>query len=316
MNEPDAAPGTVAERLTDQFYQWELRGRGWQVWPAPVDLEPPFRPFVGHYIPPTTIADDGKFETGWSEFADSLFRRLGVKKESAAIPPVILEDEPVVPRVIRDREGLVELQAVLPAELDIPREAFEKFVGSLHLCREPVTFDLLGRPSMISAQFVADTNDMPLVGQQLQAFFPDATFLPQQESLAKAWGEGESVIVEFGLGKEFMLPLASGRLDPFVGIIGALSELRADELGLFQVILQPVRHPWAESVLRAVTDNMGGAVFRQRPRTRAPRSGESRLAALCGGRARGDPERRVRAGLGDRAEPRRFPLGLRSSDRE
>ena len=28
--------------LTRDFYAWEQRGRGWQVWPEPVELEPPF----------------------------------------------------------------------------------------------------------------------------------------------------------------------------------------------------------------------------------------------------------------------------------
>ena len=34
-------PLTQAERLTAQFYKWERRGRGWQVWEYPVELEPP-----------------------------------------------------------------------------------------------------------------------------------------------------------------------------------------------------------------------------------------------------------------------------------
>jgi hypothetical protein len=47
--------------LTEQFYRWEQRGRGWQIWPEPVDLEPPFEPFwpAGN-IP---IIDDGRRET-------------------------------------------------------------------------------------------------------------------------------------------------------------------------------------------------------------------------------------------------------------
>jgi hypothetical protein len=43
-----ALPETPAQRLTRQFYAWESRGRGWQVWPYAVDLEPPF---VAVYLP-------------------------------------------------------------------------------------------------------------------------------------------------------------------------------------------------------------------------------------------------------------------------
>jgi hypothetical protein len=37
--------------------------------------------------------------------------------------------------------------------------------------------------------------------------------------------------------------LASGKLDPFIGIMGALAELQPGELGLFQVLFQPVQIP-------------------------------------------------------------------------
>ncbi len=257
-------PPTVAELLTRQFYDWEMRGRGWTVYPEPVDLEPPFRPFLGHCAPRQSFADDGLVETGLSRFAKSFLGSLGKKKEPVAHPPPLPEEEPEV-QLIAEREDLIELQVALPADLDIPREAFEEFLGSLYLCREPVAFELLGTASRITAQFAVHPGDAPLVRQQLQAFFPDAVFLPQGGALEGAWNNGESAIVEFGLGKEFMLPLASGRLDPFVGITGALSELGADELGLFQVMFQPARHPWAESVLRAVADDAGGPFFANAP---------------------------------------------------
>ncbi|MHB8736186.1 MAG: type IV secretion system DNA-binding domain-containing protein, partial [Terriglobales bacterium] len=265
VSEPGTAFPSVAERLTDQFYRWELRGRGWTVWPEPVDLEPPYRPFLGHYVPSPAVVDDGRFETGWSRFATAVLKKLGKPEEPPAPPPLEEEEEEPGTQAVTDREGLVELQAVLPAELDIPREAFAEFLASLHLCREAVTFELLGRPAAISAQFVAHPTDAPLVRQQLQAFFPDAVFLPQRDYLARAWGGGEPVVVEVGLGREFMRPLASGRLDPFVGIVGALSELGPEELGLFQVMFQPVRHAWAESILRAVKDGDGESFFANAP---------------------------------------------------
>jgi hypothetical protein len=39
---------SVHEQLSEQFYQWETRGRGWQVFEEPVHPEPPFVPFHGH----------------------------------------------------------------------------------------------------------------------------------------------------------------------------------------------------------------------------------------------------------------------------
>ena len=54
-----------------------------------------------------------------------------------------------------------------------------------------------------------------------------------------------------------MFRLPAARLDPFIGIIGALSELQAGELGLFQVLWQPVHENWQENIVNAVTDITG-----------------------------------------------------------
>ena len=62
-----------------------------------------------------------------------------------------------------------------------------------------------------------------------------------------------------------MFPLASGKLDPFIGIIGALSELQPTELGLFQVLFQPVQRGWAESITRSVTHADGKPFFVNMP---------------------------------------------------
>src|SRR5439155_4744092 len=135
---------------------------------------------------------------------------------------------------ILERDPLVELQTSLPANLNIARDTFEQFLTHLSLCAEPIAFELLGTSEKIVAQFVTHPNDASLVRKQLQAYFPDAVFLPQENRLEEVWwsSEGEgTAIFEFGLSREFMLPLACGKFDPFVGLCGALSELREGELG-------------------------------------------------------------------------------------
>ena len=63
---------TVHEQLAKQFYRWEQRGRGWQVFDEPVYPEPPFVPFDGHYQPEAPVVDDGRRPT----FLSSLFHKL------------------------------------------------------------------------------------------------------------------------------------------------------------------------------------------------------------------------------------------------
>src|SRR5262245_42785628 len=74
---------TLEERLTRQFYEWELWGRGWQVWDKPVELEPPFYPFFGHFVTGESdkFLDDGRTPTFFSSLADGL--RSLLKRNSA-----------------------------------------------------------------------------------------------------------------------------------------------------------------------------------------------------------------------------------------
>jgi hypothetical protein len=245
---------SLHEQLSQQFYKWEERARGWQVFPEPVAPEPPFRPFPGHYLPNTPCIDDGHRPTVLGWLVQGLSRKLRTEPEA---PPLIQEEEEEPQPVALERDSLVELQTFLPTDLKVSREDFEQFLFGLSLCHEPVAFELVGRAPNIAAQFAVHPADASLVKQQLQAFFPEAVFLHKEGTLEEAWRsttKSNVAIVEFGLAREVMFTLATGRLDPFIGIIGAMEAMQTDELGLFQVIFQPVRHPWAESILRSVTD--------------------------------------------------------------
>src|SRR3954454_7828725 len=86
---------SLEERLTRQFYEWEMPGRGWQLWTSPVEPEPPFRPFFGHYdsLGPNKIVDDGRKPTLLSALADGLRALIGRGSQPQA-PATELPDEP------------------------------------------------------------------------------------------------------------------------------------------------------------------------------------------------------------------------------
>src|SRR5579864_5426662 len=102
------------EALTRQFYEWEMRGRGWQVFDRPVALEPPFRPFFGHFIPgsPGAVVDDGRKPTFLSNLVDGFFKGRTTTPETDTPP----DDGELSPISMEDRTALVEVQAVLPPE--------------------------------------------------------------------------------------------------------------------------------------------------------------------------------------------------------
>jgi hypothetical protein len=252
---------TAHEQLSEQFRKWELRGRGWQVFDKPIYPEPPFVSFDGHYLPEPPVVDDGRRPT----FLSSLFRKVVATPEPPPVPPEPEEEPAPTPLA---RGDLVEFQASLPDKLDVSRETFEQFLLNLSLCREPIAFELLGSNKMVTAQFAAASTDAPLLRRQLQAFFSEAVFVPREGTLEQAWETttGDEVLaVEFGLAREFMLPLENGKVDPFIGIIGALSELLPGELGLFQVLWQPVHNRWAESIVNSMTHDDGKPFFVNQP---------------------------------------------------
>ncbi len=258
---------SIEEKLSEQFYAWEQRGRGWQIWNTPVSPEPPFRPFYSHCVPRQSLPDDGRRPTFLSSFISKLSNKLADQKE----PEPVSEDEEEPEPDLHERGELVELFASLPATTTISREVFEQFLSSLTNCREPIAFELIGTHDSITAQLVASEFDVDLIRHQLEAHFPEAVFTKQVSFLEEKWNQAEaekSVIFEFGLAREFMLQIAPVRnfnLDPFIGLTAAMSNLRKNELALFQVIFEPVRHPWDESILRSVTDGNGKDFFVNRP---------------------------------------------------
>jgi len=259
---------TAHEHFSQQFQKWEVRGRGWQVFPEPVSPEPPFVPFQYRKMTETLAPDDGRKPTLMS----SLMRKVANTVAPKPVPePVETEEEEEEPTALL-RGEIVELQASLPDKLDVSRDAFAQFLTNLSLCQEPIAFELIGSHKKVTAQFAAGAVDVSLVKRQLQAFFPEAVFMPVERNLENALdaATGDDLIaVEFGLEHEFMLPLASGKLDPFIGLIGALSDLGPEDLGLYQIIFQPVQNPWAENMVFAVSSAEG------KPMTAAEKTRES-----------------------------------------
>lgn len=254
----------VEDKLTEQFYRWELRGRGWQVADFPVRMEPPFRPFTGHFVPPRPQRDDGRRHTFLSGLLDRVGKNLAAEEEDEEVATGAEEEEPLPE--LWERGQVVESQIILPRERRFPREAFESFLLSLSSCTEPVSFEVLGTSATTSIQFASHPQDASLLRRQVQSRFQGISTHETERELMKAWTEGAPsfAVAEFGLEREFMLTLdTSGEWQ--AGLFAALSELDEGELGLLQVIFEPVRERWAESALFAVTDGEGGPFFINRP---------------------------------------------------
>lgn len=263
----------VAARLTAQFYAWERWGRGWHVWPAPVQLEPPFTPFRFHWAPPFTSGgvDDGRKPTLLSSLFDAV-AALGKPKLAAHQTFTAWVDEITElrePAFVEGAADLVTLLVTLAPEVKVSGDVAEQFLVSLAACRSPVSFEVVGASHQIHVQFTVSEGDVPLVRDQIRAHFPQAIVEQgERDVLSLRWEEAgfeDEIVVDFGLSQEFMRPIKTiwrlEAVDPLVSITGALSDLRPWECGIFQVMFQPARARWPDSVIRAVTDDAGECFF-------------------------------------------------------
>jgi len=265
-------PASPIELLTEQFYRWERRGRGWQVWDFPVTLEPPFVPFRFHWLPPPRAElDDGRKPTLLSRLTDRIIGALSTPESSPGYTDLpILDLEEAQPDEDEGGGALTELRLALPQGADVAVEAAEQFLLALPRTPHPVGFEVIGTADSVVVQLSCAVVDQPIVTQQLKAYFPEAVVSVEPGYAEQVWREasGNSVVVEFGISDEFMLLLRVLKrlsVDPLTGIGAALSELESGEVGALQVLFQPVRNRWAESVLRAVLDERGSPFFLDAP---------------------------------------------------
>lgn len=251
------------ERITEEFLHWAFRGQGFHVFPDPVSPEPAFMPHRRSSPSANPAGDDGRRPTVLSSFLRSLGNRLA--------PPAPLEEaeeahESEPRRFLRD--DIVELQVFAPADQAFRKEDYECFLAGISVCAAPVAFEMLTDAEGVSAQFAVSPTDLPHLRGQLEAFFPESVFVEREGALRRSWESAAGdyfAAVEFGLEREFVLPIRAAKIDLYVGLVALLGGLDEGEMGVFQVIVEPVRHPWAEHVLRSVSDGSGRALFDNAP---------------------------------------------------
>src|SRR5207248_1645965 len=214
----------AAEELTRRFHEWERRGRGWLQWPRPVALEPPFRPFYGHFIlSPATPKDDGRRETVVSRFLGSLVPK-SVPTPAPQLPEGLFEEPD--PEYV-ERQDYAELAIALPEGTRIDHDAAEGLLVALGASRHPIAFEIIGTSERITMQLAAAEDEAPHVAEALRGFFPTAGVAEGRGLLLQAWREaGQQIaLVECALAREFMLPLRTFLKpdpDPLIGLFAAL----------------------------------------------------------------------------------------------
>ncbi len=253
-----------AEQRTKAFFRWEIAGRGWKFYPYCVPLEPAFQPFLGSEDPALT-RDDARKSTVFSRLTD---RIAGRRIESPLQAPGNFE-EPEPP--LFEHEGpLCELEILLPMGEKIEPSAAADWVRIITTSHGPLSFEIVGQGGRVSLRITCLERDSARIQQQTRGIFSRVSFRTAERSLETMWNDAGGEIlgaVEFGLAREFMLPLTdqSTKTDSLAPIVAALGSLGVGEVGVFQVLVTPAGAQWPVHALRAVTTLDGKPFFADAP---------------------------------------------------
>jgi len=266
MGQSAPSRASQAELLTEQFYRWERRGRGWEVWDFPVALEPPFVPFRFHWIPPKAT-DDGRRPTLFSAATDRLITLLTPGRQPPVLAPP--DNEVVEPESRLGTADYAELGVSVPPDANVAPDEMGEFLLALPPMAHLLAFEVIGTAETIAVQFAVPRETTRVVRTQLQAHLPRLSVMERSGCLEQSIGETcRGAVIDFGLADEFMLPLKilrSYAVDPLSGVCAALANLSTGESGMLQILFEPVRNPWSGSILKAVLDDTGSPFFLDAP---------------------------------------------------
>lgn len=255
-----------AEMVTESFYAWEMRGRGWHIADYPVSLEPPYRPFF--LLPdlehPSGPIDDGRRPTLLSSLVDAVVTLFKGNANSEVAP---FEEAPPFP--VLPAEQFVTLTVSVPPDFAAQADVLGKLLLALSTALEPLSFEIVGHGGEVSLTLTCGESDKAQVMETIAGYVPEATVTEGPDILMEAWHEdGESIVIDFGLSYEFFLPLQavnSLKVDPYIPLVSALSQAGSNETACFQVLFERVRNPWERSIREAVSDGGNGSLFADAP---------------------------------------------------
>lgn len=254
---------TPHEQLSAQYFLWELRGRGWFTYPTPVALEPPFEFFRGYRLNEGVTRDDARRPS----LVERLLGTLGGVISPSSRSDSEQDDSEEEKEVIEwSRDACVELALTFPKSKRYSREHLESILRMSRSFSEPVVFEVLADEKEIGFQWACSPADSGSLKVQTETHFPGCIVHEISGQLEERWQQtGRSfAVTEIGLGRDFLISIDTGRADLISGLIGAMSSFAESEMGLFQVIFEPVMAPWGECMIRVATQPDGTPVFKNR----------------------------------------------------
>ncbi len=259
----------LIEELTKNFYEWEQRGRGWDLWSFSIDPEPPFVPFHYHSSQKFVQIDDGRKPTLLSSLADKI-KTVFIPNSNLPTSPTSFKQE-IVPSPSNQSEEIQEIKIVLPHNYKMEAQYLEQCILNITLHSSLISFEIVGTHDAIVIQFACCQKETTYLTQQLHAYFPDCILSISENTFYDKFfsnNEEDVAIVDYGLSEEFMRPLRmydSFNPDPLTGIFGVLENLDESDIALVQIMYTTAESPWSQSIMRSVMNYDGDSFFVDAP---------------------------------------------------
>ncbi len=229
-----------SEKAVANFYDWELKGRGYLLFPYPVNLEPKYRDFY-HSYEQDEYVDDGKVPT--------LFEKLFSKKK-----PIVKEEieEEKPPFECEYNQFLKQIKISFPVKYDFNNSETIEFLNMLSESDSQISFEIIGRYNSIEIQIVCTIEDYKRTLNLLYAYFPNSIITPSNVKQLPLDSDKKALIVDFGYDEEFMRPIntTNGSL---ISIMTVLDNLKENDVVILQIIFKGVEKPWVNSILNLVS---------------------------------------------------------------
>lgn len=230
----------ISEKAIENFYHWEIKGRGYQLFPYPVNLEPAYRDFY-HTYTNTEYIDDGK--------VSGLFGKLFQNKKQVVTGEAI-EEKP--PKAFEYTPFLKQFNIRFLSKQNFNDSLTLEFLNMLSESVDQISFEILGKRNSIDIQIVCSVDDSRRIHNLLNAYFQNTVIIDTDINHFPFNSDNKLLIVDFGYDEEFMRPINTS-INGLTSVISTLDNLRNNEVVMLQIVFKGVQNSWANSILNSVS---------------------------------------------------------------